>query len=322
MMQFLERVHAGARRAAATIILAEPEDSRIISATAIVERKGLATVLLVGNQKKIEALAKKSKVKIRASIIDPATYSGIERFAKELVMLRRHKGMVLEEARALLKSDTKYFAAMLVKSKAADGYVAGNLCPTSETVRPALQVLGTTTGFASSHMIILHKKEIYLFADCGLNPDPTAEQLAMIGVQTAQSALGYGLKPRLAFLSFSTKGSARHERVAKVQLATQIAKERLKVPIDGELQFDAAFDPEVAKTKARSSPIAGKANVFIFPDLDSGNIAYKIAQRMAGAHVIGPILQGLKQPANDLSRGCTVQEIVDAIAITALQVRR
>jgi len=322
-MGFMERVYREAKRRDATIILAEAEDPRILKAAAIIEKQRLAKLILLGDEKKIRRLLARLRLRLKAQLLSFENYPRAEQLSREMVLLRRHKGLVLDEARTILSGDTKYFAAMLVKMGVAQGYVSGNRCPTAETIRPALQLLQAHTGFASSYFVMLHKGKAFLFADCALNVEPTAEQLAEIGVQTAQSAKLYGIQPRVAFLSFSTRGSAQHERVEKVKQAVQLAKERLRgVPVDGELQFDAAFDPGVGRIKAKGSPVAGKATVFVFPGLESGNIGYKICQRMAGATAIGPIVQGLKAPANDLSRGCSVQDIIDVVAITAMQVGR
>jgi phosphate acetyltransferase len=321
-MGCLEKVYALAKKKRATIILAEAEDVRVVEAAKKIEQQKLAELILIGDEKRIGAIAKRKRISLKARILSYETFEKSEKLATELAILRRKKGMTLPEAIQLLKNDSKFFAAMLVKKHHADGYVSGNICPTAGTIKPALQVLGTKEGFASSYFLLRRKakgkEEVLFFADCGFNIAPSAEQLALIASQTAKSATTFGVKPRVAMLSFSTKGSASHESVAKMAAATKLAKRRLKgIPLDGELQFDAAFVPEVAKQKAPESPLKGKANIFIFPDLDSGNIAYKIAERLGGFQAIGPLLQGFKKPVNDLSRGCHVQDIVDAVAITA-----
>lgn len=324
-MGLLERVYAAAKRKKATIILAEAEDPRVLEAAKKIERLKFCELILLGDEKRIASLLKRRKMKLKAEVLNYELYEKSERLAKELALLRRKKGMTLPEAERLLRQDSKYFAAMLVRKGVADAYVSGNQCATSETIRPALQIIGARNGFASSYFLMRRKRqgkeEVLFFADCGFNIDPSAEELALIAEQTAESAQRYRVKPKVAFLSFSTKGSAFHERATKVLLSAKLAKRRMKgIPVDGELQFDAAYVPGVAKRKAPGSPVAGKANIFIFPDLDAGNIAYKIAERLGGYQAIGPLLQGFKKPVNDLSRGCQVQDIVDAVAITAMQV--
>jgi len=318
----MEKLYSQAKKRQAVIILPEPEDPRVLQAAALIEKRGLAKLILLGDEKKIKQQLAKKRLKLKAQILNYATYARAEHLAREMVMLRRHKGLVLDEARSILTKDTKYFAAMLVQQGLADGYVSGSMSPTAATIRPALQLIKAENDFASSHFLMLQKNKQYLFADCAFNVDPTAEQLALIAKQSAESAKLYGLSPKIAFLSFSTKGSGAGDSVEKVKTAVALAKQKLAVPVDGELQFDAAFVPEVAKLKAKGSNVAGKANIFLFPDLDAGNIAYKIAQRLGGCQAIGPIVQGLKKPANDLSRGCSVQDIVDVVAITAVQAKR
>lgn len=320
-MRFLERVYKLAQKKDATIILAEAEDVRILKAARVIEQKNLAKLILIGDKQKISRLLKRLKITLRAGIIDYASYEKADWLAKELALLRRKKGMTLPEAKRLLKKDTKYFAAMLVKTRMADGFVAGNQCPTRDTILPALEIIGSK-GFASSLFFMLFKGTPLIFADCGFNIAPTAEQLADIGVSSAKSAARFDLKPKVAFLSFSTHGSASHPRVDVVRKAALLAKRRLRgIPVDGEMQFDAAFVPRVAKIKCPDSPLKGKANVFIFPDLESGNIAYKIGEYMGGEQAIGPIIQGLKKPVNDLSRGCNPEDIVDVVAITAAETK-
>lgn len=319
-MGVMDRLYSQAKRRQATIILPEPEDPRVLDAAAIIERKGYANLILIGEEKRVRQLLAKKRLKLKAQILDYATYPKAEHLAREMVMLRRHKGLVLDEARSLLSKDTKYFAAMLVHQGVADGYVSGSSSPSANTMRPALQIIKTHTGYASSHFLMIHKGKPLIFADCAFNISPTAEQLALIAEESVASAKLYGIQPRVAFLNFSTKGSSGHvTSVRRIEHAVALAKAKLKCPVDGELQFDAAFVPEVAKLKAKGSNVAGKATIFIFPDLDSGNIGYKIAQRMGCCQAIGPILQGLKKPANDLSRGCSVQDIVDVVAVTACQ---
>ncbi|RME32037.1 phosphate acetyltransferase [Candidatus Woesearchaeota archaeon] len=320
-MRLIAKVHAAAKKAEARIVLAEAEDERVLKAAEYLEQHALAHPILIGNKERLERMIDCAGFAITSDIHDFSTLdaAGQHAFAAEMAR-RRHGKLTEQEALALLKKDTKYFAAMLVAMHQADGYVAGNQCPTADTVRPALQLLDQGHRFASSYFILRFEGKRYFFADVALNPDPTPAQLATIGIDTAHSAQRFGFEPRVAFLSFSTKGSARHPLVEKVQQAVAIAKRRApELILDGELQFDAAFVPSIARYKAPGSPVRGAANVFIFPDLNSGNIAYKIAQRMAGADAIGPIMQGLDAPVNDLSRGCSWEDIVNVVAITAIQ---
>lgn len=302
----LARLYEAAHAAQARIVLPEAEDPRVVEAAARIEAEQLATPVLLhaGAFDALDADARHTLVDVlRAS-----------KLAKD--------GFDDTAARALLSSDTKYLAAAMVQAGQADGYVAGSVCTTAETIRPALKVIGTRGGFASSFFLMLHGDMPLFFADSGFNIEPDSAQLARIAIDTARSAQLLGVEPRIAFLSFSTKGSAEHPRVTKMREALRIARELApELPMDGELQFDAAFVPTIGEKKAPGSSVAGHANVFVFPDLDSGNIAYKIAERIGGCRAIGPLMQGLTKPVNDLSRGCSVQDIVDAVAFTALQAR-
>jgi phosphate acetyltransferase len=302
--RILDTIYERAREAHARIILAESEDERVTEAAERIRQEGLADLTLL-DRHSYEQLPDNEKDELA-----------------ELVKEARAKdGLTLEAARELLASDTKYLAAALVKAGKADGYVAGNLGATSDTIRPALKLLREPGEFASSFFIMLFRNQPLFFADCGFNRDPNAEQLAEIAVDTARNAQTLGIEPRIAFLSFSTAGSADHPHVDKVRSA--IAQARALAPDltigEHEMQFDAAFIPEIGARKVPGSDVAGSANVLIFPDLNSGNIAYKIAERMGGAQAIGPIFQGFNAPVNDLSRGCSVKDIVDVVAVTAMQ---
>lgn len=300
----LARLYEKVRRAPARIVLPEGEDERVVAAAARVESEGIATprVLMPGA---FAALTPEEQQELVAVLLG-------SKLAKN--------GFDEAHAAALLAADTKYLAAALVKAGMADGYVAGSVCTTPETIRPALKVIGTRDGFASSFFLMLQGETPLFFADSGFNIEPDAPQLARIAIDTARSARLLGEEPKIAFLSFSTKGSASHPRASKMLEALGLARSLApEIPMDGELQFDAAFVPAVAAKKAPGSPVAGHANVFIFPDLDSGNIAYKVAERIGGCRAIGPLMQGFARPVNDLSRGCSVEDIVDAVAFTALQ---
>ncbi len=305
--EILRRVYEKAAAAHATIILAEGDDPRVIEAARIAERDHAAEKVVVLTRDTFDAYPEKLAASLVQVVLDA-------RGVKD--------GLTPDSARELLRTDTKYLAAALVQAGMADGYVAGSVCETRETIYPALRIIGASEGYASSFFLMIHGGRALFFADCGFNIDPTAEQLARIAIDTARNAEALGVEPIIAFLSFSTKGSAAHESVDKMVEAARIAKERAPhLVIDSELQFDAAFVPDIGARKAPGSPAAGAANVFIFPDLNSGNIAYKIAERMGGARAIGPLMQGLRKPVNDLSRGCSVRDIVDAVAFTSMQSR-
>ena len=311
-----------------TIVLPETMDKRILQATEIILKEEIANIILIGNKEKIEENAKDLKIS-KATIIDPENSKLTEELIEKLYLLRKEKGMTKEEAKRLLLNDYMYYACMLVKNGNADGAVSGACHSTSNTLRPALQILKTTQNIelVSSFFLMevpdckYGQNGTFIFADCGLEQNPTSEHLATIAGCSAKSfELLTQHIPKVALLSHSTKGSAKHEDVDKVVNATKIAKEKYKeYEIDGELQLDAAIIPEIAKSKAPTSNVAGKANVLIFPDLDAGNIGYKLVQRLAKANAYGPITQGISKPVNDLSRGCSIEDIVGVVAITAIQ---
>ncbi len=300
------------------IAFAEWKEPRTLRAVRILADEQLCVPVLVGNPSESLAAAKELGISldgIELIAVDP------EKFASQLAELRKEKGLTFEQARELL-SDSMYFATMLLHVGAVAGIVSGAVHPTAHTLRPALQIIKTRPNvtLASSFFIMETSRGLYFFADCALNIELDAQGLAAVGVATAQTARRFGIEPKVAFLSFSTKGSGPHERSEKVAQAALRARELLPgVPIDGELQVDAAMDEVTGKLKAPGSEVAGHANVFIFPNLEAGNIGYKLVQRFSGAKAIGPIVQGLKKPVNDLSRGCTTDEIVDVACITALQ---
>lgn len=321
-MTVMDTVFEKARSLNKRIILPESGDERVLKAAESITKQGLAQVFLIGDQPTIHAKAHKLGISLEGvEIRDPHHDSHMEAYIEELVKLRGHKGVDNEKARELLM-DVKYFSAMMMHMDHADGCVTGATHPTAETIRPALQIIGLKEGFkiASSYFLMLKGDEKLFFADCGFVINPSSEELADIAIATHDSAKSYGEEPRVAMLSFSTKGSAKHEMVDKVVQATEIARcKREDMLIDGELQFDAAYVAKVGEKKAPGSQIAGYANVFVFPDLNAGNICYKVTQRLGGYAAIGPIIQGLRLPMNDLSRGCSTEDIINVAAITAVQ---
>lgn len=328
-MDLMKEFWAKAKSDVKRIALPEGEEERTIKASEIIKREGLAEVILLGNVEKIRDKARSLNVNIEGvEIIDPETAEKTTQYAQEFYELRKSKGITLEKAEKTVK-DTMYFGTMMVKLGDADGLVSGAVHTTGDLLRPGLQVIKTAPGIStvSSFFIMLVPDSTYgnngmfLFSDCAVNPNPTAEQLAAIAISTAETAKNLcNMEPKVAMLSFSTKGSADHELVEKVRKATEIAKElRPDLQIDGELQLDAAIVDKVAQQKAPGSTVAGQANVLIFPDLQAGNIGYKLVQRLAKAEAIGPVCQGFAKPINDLSRGCNVEDIVNVVAVTAVQ---
>ncbi len=329
MVGVMERIYARARAAQSTIVLPEGADPRIVRAAAEVVTRGLATPVLLGDPETVLRAARESRVDLSGiEVTDPAESPKRREYADLLYELRKEKGLTQGEAYRLA-GEALYYAVLMVKAGDADGEVSGAAHSTADTVRPALQVLKTLPGrkLVSSFFIIIvpgspyGENGVFLYADSGLVVQPSAEELAQIAVETGRSMrLLLDIEPRVALLSFSTKGSAAHALTEKVIEATRLA--RLSAPdmlIDGELQADAALVPWVAERKAPGSPVGGRANVLIFPDLQAGNIAYKLTERLANAEAYGPILQGVAKPVNDLSRGCDVEDVVNVIAVTAVQ---
>jgi len=331
-MSFINKIKNEAKKEIKTIVLPESDDLRILEATEMIIQEGFADIILIGNPDEINNIAAENNINIsKAKIINPSTYSKFSKYASDLYELRKAKGMTLDQAKDLLMNNSRYFAAMIVKEGDADGFVSGASHPTSDTLRPALQILKTApeTKLVSAFFIMdLPDKQygengIFVFADCGLNEYPDAEALSEIAISSAKSFKELvGEEPRIAMLSYSTHGSANSPLTEKVIEATKLLKEREPELIcDGEIQLDAAIIPEVAKLKAPDSPLQGKSNILIFPDLDSGNIGYKLTQRFGHAEAYGPLCQGVSRAVNDLSRGCSSKDIVGVVAITALQAR-
>lgn len=304
------------------IVLPEGEDKRVISAAGFLKRENLLEPVLLGNKSIIEKTAKELNADISAIKIFDPNVEVKEDFNIEYYELRKHKGVEKGKAAEILKN-TLFYSAMMIRKGFADGSVGGAVNTTGDVLRAGIQVLGLAKGIkavSSCFVMVLKDGKVLTFGDCAVIPVPNEDQLASIALSTAATHLKVvGSTPNVAMLSFSTNGSAEHEAVTKVIEATQIAKiTNPALNIDGELQFDAAYIPEIAKSKAPHSTVAGKANVFIFPDLDSGNIGYKITQRLAGAEAIGPIIQGLAKPFNDLSRGCSAEDIINTACICSL----
>ncbi len=328
-MNILEQIKQKAAALQKTIVLCEGEDSRVVKAAQDATREGIAKIVLIGDPDAI-AQANPDVDLTGVTIVNNLTSERLPEYIATLCELRKSKGMTEEQAAALLKDGT-YFGAMMLKMGEVDGLVSGACHSTANTLRPGLQIIKTAPGAkaVTSFNLMLCPPQgnqycpdgLVVFADCGLNPTYTSEGLADLAISTAKSAKAIaGIDPKVAMLSFSSKGSAKHDNVSLVAEATRIAQETApELKIDGELQFDAAIVPSVGEMKAKGSSVAGHANVFVFPDLQSGNIGYKIAERLGGFMAVGPICQGFAKPMNDLSRGCKTEDIVACVAITALQ---
>lgn len=329
-MSFIEDMKEEAKKEIKTIVLPESEDLRILEATQLVQEEGFANIILIGNPDDINKLAEENNINLTGTqIVNPATSKKLSKYANDLYELRKNKGMTLDQAKEILMSNSRYFATMMVKEGDADGFVSGASHPTSDTLRPTLQILkaapGTKLVSAFFVMVLPNKKYgeegVFIFADSGLNEYPDADALSEIAISSSKSFKELvGREPKVAMLSYSTHGSAHSPLTDKVVEATKLLKEKAPDLIcDGEIQLDAAIIPEIAERKAPESPLKGNANILIFPDLDAGNIGYKLTQRFGNAEAYGPLCQGVSKAVNDLSRGCSSKDIAGVVAITAVQ---
>ena len=331
-MSFIEQIKQRAKKEIKTIVLPEATDVRILEAAQIVKKEGYAKVILIGNEEEVRKLANEKKIELgKTEIIDPSKSEETERYAKELYELRKAKGMTEEQANQLVLEPV-YYGMMMVKLDEADGLVSGAAHSTSDTLRPALQILKTAPGtkLVSAFFVMVvpdckyGENGTFIFADSGLNEEPDSEKLSEIAISSSKSFEQLvGKEPKVAMLSYSTYGSAHSASTEKVIEATKLVKEKEpNLLVDGELQLDAAIVPEVAEFKAKGSPLKGEANVLVFPDLGAGNIGYKLVQRLAKAEAYGPLCQGIAKPVNDLSRGCSSEDVAGVVAITAVQAQQ
>lgn len=324
---FLSYIFKKSKQLGKHIVLPEGEDIRTLEAAKMVADEKLAKLTILGEVEQItRTLNDMNADMTQINVVDPITSAKTEEYAEKFYQMRKNKGMDLEKAHTILKG-SMYYGMMMVSTGDADGFVAGASHSSADTIRPALQIIKCAPGVktVSSMFFMCRGEETYLYSDCGLNLNPTAEQLADITLATAKTAKSFDIVPKIALLSYSTKGSGLGVDVDLMSEATKLSEDKLKAEfkgeyqIDGELQFDAAFVPAIAAKKCPQSALAGQANVFIFPDLSAGNIAYKLTERLASMSAYGPILQGIAKPVNDLSRGCTSRDIVATVAITAIQ---
>lgn len=331
-MSFIEKIKEKAKSNIKTIVLPEGEEIRTLKAAEIINKEKFAKVVLIGNQEKIKEILTRENINIGdIQVIEPEKSEKKEEYANALYELRKAKGMTLEDAEKLVL-DPVYYGMMMVKLEEADGLVSGAVHSTADTLRPALQIIKTAPGtkIVSTFVAIdvpnceFGENGLFFFSDCGLNQNPNSEELAQIAISTAKSfETLVEAKPKVAMLSYSTMGSAKAEEVTKVQEATKMAKEEApELILDGEMQLDAAIVPAIGQSKAPGSKVAGNANILIFPELEAGNIGYKLVERLAKAEAYGPVCQGIAKPVNDLSRGCKAEDIVGVVAITAVQAQK
>ena len=322
-MELITRIRNEAKKALKPIVLPEGLEDRVIRAARILASDKIVQPILLGDEKKIRQKSEELKIDLSdISIFNPVSHPDLKKFANKYFELRKHKGVSPEAAKEAILNPL-FFGAMMVRENIANGAVAGSINTTGDVLKAAIQIVGLMQNIkvvSSSFLMVLKNGEILTFADCAVIPDPDPEQLASIAISSAKTHQKLvGTEPSVAMLSFSTKGSAKHPLADKVIEALQIVKKiEPSLNIDGELQFDAAYIPEIGNRKAPGSPVAGKANVFIFPDLNAANIGYKLVQRLAGAEAVGPVIQGLAKPYNDLSRGCSVDDIVNVAAICSI----
>ncbi|HKJ82240.1 MAG TPA: phosphate acetyltransferase [Ignavibacteriaceae bacterium] len=321
-IQLLEDIKVNASKKKKTILLPESHDERVLKAAEILLKENIVSVITLGDENKINEEAKRLNLNLTGlRVISPAKSDKLSDFTNIYFNLRRKKGITIEEAREIMQRDI-FFGAMILREGMADGSVAGSTASTGDVMKAGFHCIGVTEGISivSSFFLMAYPEKTYSFADCAVVPDPDPQQLADIAISTAENHKKLtGDEPYVAMLSFSTKGSAKHESIDKVLSAMEIVKQkRPELNVDGELQFDAAIIDSIGKRKAPGSNVAGRANVLVFPDLNAGNIGYKIAERLGGAAAIGPIVQGLKKPFFDLSRGCSADDIVNTAAIAVL----